>query len=201
MPCRRRGARSRDRGRRADGPRRSARRCARHRGGRRRHARESLRGALARLELPDFAGIGLGDGIRGLVSDWRARLRTGPNLHLDMEGDWSGLSGEASASLYRITQELLTNALRHGRPSRVFLRLQRAGTGGGTVTLTVDDDGGGDAARAASASGRGLPGIRARLAALGGQLSLSPGTAAASAPASPFRFTGEADDDEHPPRR
>lgn len=135
--------------------------------------RESLRGALAQLELPDFAGIGLGDGIRGLVSDWRARLRTGPSLHLDMEGDWSGLSNEASASLYRITQELLTNALRHGRPSRVFLRLQRVGTGGGTVTLTVDDDGGGDAASAASASGRGLPGIRARLAALGGQLSLT----------------------------
>jgi signal transduction histidine kinase len=51
--------------------------------------------------------------------------------------------------------------------------LQRAGTGGGTVTLTVDDDGGGDAASAASGSGRGLPGIRARLAALGGQLSLT----------------------------
>ncbi|AMB46427.1 ATP-binding protein [Methylobacterium sp. AMS5] len=135
--------------------------------------RESLRGALARLELPDFAGIGLGDGIRGLVSDWRARLRTGPSLHLDVEGDWSGLSDEASASLYRITQELLTNALRHGRPSHVFLRLQRTGTGGGTVTLTVDDNGGGDAARAAGASGRGLPGIRARLAALGGQLSLT----------------------------
>jgi hypothetical protein len=50
----------------------------------------------------DAARIGgLGDGIRGLVSDWRARLRTGPSLHLDVEGDWSGLSGEASASLYR----------------------------------------------------------------------------------------------------
>ena len=135
--------------------------------------RESLRGALAQLELPDLAGIGLGEGLRGLVSDWQARLRTGPSLHLDVMGDWASLSPQVSASLYRIAQELLTNALRHGRPSRVFLRLQRSETGRRSITLVVDDDGGGDAARVAGASGRGLAGIRARLAALGGELSLT----------------------------
>ncbi|MFJ7438182.1 sensor histidine kinase [Methylorubrum thiocyanatum] len=135
--------------------------------------RESLRGALAQLELPDLAGIGLGEGLRGLVSDWQARLRTGPSLHLDVMGDWAGLSPQVSASLYRIAQELLTNALRHGRPSRIFLRLQRIETGRRPITLVVDDDGGGDPAHIAGASGRGLAGIRARLAALGGALSLT----------------------------
>ncbi|BAU92199.1 signal transduction histidine kinase [Methylorubrum populi] len=135
--------------------------------------RESLRGALAQLELPDFAGIGLGEGLRRLVSDWQARLRAGPSLHLDVTGDWAGLSPQASASVYRIAQELLTNALRHGRPSRIFLRLQRSETGRRPITLTVEDDGGGDAAGIAEASGRGLAGIRARLAVLGGELSLT----------------------------
>ncbi|PXW66455.1 histidine kinase [Methylobacterium sp. B4] len=139
--------------------------------------RESLRGALARLELPDLAGIGLSEGLRGLVLDWQARLRAGPSLHLDVAGDCAGLSAQASASLYRIAQELLTNALRHGRPSRVFLRLQGAEPGGRAVSLTVDDDGGGDVASTGGASGhacgRGLAGIRARLAALGGRLSLT----------------------------
>lgn len=135
--------------------------------------RGSLRGALAQLELPDLAGIGLGEGLRGLVSDWQARLRAGPRLHLDVAGDLTGLSAQASASLYRIAQELLTNALRHGRPSRVFLRLQRTEAAGAPIMLTVHDDGGGDAARVASAAGRGLAGIRARLAALGGDLSLT----------------------------
>ncbi|MBB2960675.1 sensor histidine kinase [Methylobacterium sp. R2-1] len=135
--------------------------------------RESLRGALAQLELPDLTAAGLGEELRGLISDWRARLRTGPSLHLDVTGDLTGLSPQASASLYRIAQELLTNALRHGRPSRVFLRLQGTGTGEEPVTLTVDDDGGGDAPSAADAAGRGLAGIRTRLAALGGQLSLT----------------------------
>ena len=139
--------------------------------------RGSLRGALARLELPDLAGIGLSEGLRGLVLDWQARLRAGPSLHLDVAGDWAGLSAQASASLYRIAQELLTNALRHGRPSRVFLRLQGTEAGGRAVSLTVDDDGGGDVASTGGASGhacgRGLAGIRARLAALGGHLSLT----------------------------
>ncbi|CAO4171251.1 Histidine kinase [Methylorubrum populi] len=135
--------------------------------------RENLRNALNQLELPDLAEIGLSGAIHGLVSDWQARLRTGPSLHLDVTGDLTDLPVDASASLYRIAQELLTNALRHGRPSRVFLQVQRGDADGRPVTLTVDDDGGGDAARAAGASGRGLPGIRARLAALGGQLSLT----------------------------
>ncbi len=78
-----------------------------------------------------------------------------------------------SASLYRIAQELLTNALRHGRPSRVFLRLHRSEAGARTVTLTLDDDGGGEVSRTAPDTGRGLVGIRARLAALGGSLSLT----------------------------
>lgn len=132
--------------------------------------RATLREALGRLELPDLAEIGVADALRDLVSEWQGHVRAGPQLHLDTVGDLSGLSPEASAGLYRIAQELLTNAVRHGRPSRVFLRLE---TGSGAASLTVDDDGGGDASRAARAPGRGLTGIRARLAALGGELSLT----------------------------
>jgi signal transduction histidine kinase len=135
--------------------------------------RDSLSGALARLELPDFAQAGLEGALRDLVATWRGQLRSGPALHLDVTGDLTGMPATVSAGLYRIAQELLTNALRHGRPSRVFLRLDRSEAGARTVTLTLDDDGGGDASRAASDPGRGLVGIRARLAALGGSLSLT----------------------------
>ncbi|MBE7199476.1 MAG: ATPase [Parafilimonas terrae] len=135
--------------------------------------RESLRGALARLELPDLAEAGLEEALRSLVADWRGQLRSGPALHLDVTGDLTDMPENVAASLYRIAQELLTNALRHGRPSRVFLRLDRSEAGPRTVTLTLDDDGGGDASRAASHTGRGLVGIRARLAALGGAFSLT----------------------------
>jgi signal transduction histidine kinase len=135
--------------------------------------RESLRGALARLELPDLAETGLEDALRGLVADWRGQLRSGPALHLDVVGDLADMPVTVAASLYRVAQELLTNALRHGRPSRIFLRVVRAETGARPVTLTLDDDGRGDVSRTASGTGRGLVGIRARLAALGGTLALT----------------------------
>ncbi|GEP12131.1 sensor histidine kinase [Methylobacterium gnaphalii] len=134
--------------------------------------RESLRGALARLELPDLAEAGLEEALRSLVADWRGQLRSGPALHLDVTGNLTDMPGTVAASLYRIAQELLTNALRHGRPSRIFLRLDRSEAGSRTVTLTLDDDGGGDVSQAASHTGRGLVGIRARLAALGGSFTL-----------------------------
>lgn len=135
--------------------------------------RESLRGALARLELPDLAETGLEDALRGLVADWRGQLRSGPALHLDVAGDLADMPVTVAASLYRVAQELLTNALRHGRPSRIFLRVVRAETGARPVTLTLDDDGRGDVSRTASGTGRGLVGIRARLATLGGTLALT----------------------------
>lgn len=135
--------------------------------------RESLRDALARLELPDLTEAGLEEALRGLVADWRGQLRSGPTLHLDITGDLAGMPENVAASLYRIAQELLTNALRHGQPSRIFLRLGRSEAGPRTVTLTLDDDGGGDVSRTVSHMGRGLVGIRARLAALGGSLSLT----------------------------
>ncbi|KAA0116666.1 ATPase [Methylobacterium sp. P1-11] len=135
--------------------------------------RESLRGALTRLELPDLAEAGLESALRGLVANWRGQLRSGPALHLDVTGDLTGVPTNVSASLYRIAQELLTNALRHGRPSRVFLRLDRSEAGARPVTLTLDDDGGGDVPQTASHTGRGLIGIRARLAAVGGSFSLT----------------------------
>lgn len=135
--------------------------------------RESLRGALARLELPNLADVGLEGALRGLIANWQGQFRSGPALHLDVTGDLAGVPANVSASLYRIAQELLTNALRHGRPSRVFLRLDRSEAGARTVTLTLDDDGGGDVPQMASQTGRGLVGIRARLTALGGSLSLT----------------------------
>ncbi|HEV7440037.1 MAG TPA: histidine kinase [Methylobacterium sp.] len=133
---------------------------------------ETLRGALARLEPPDLAELGLEGSLRGLVAGWRGQARPAPDFHIDVTGDLAGLPLSASASLYRIAQEFLTNAVRHGRPSRVFVRVLRADDGLRPVTLIVDDDGGGGPLPAIL--GRGLLGIRARVAALGGSLSITP---------------------------
>jgi signal transduction histidine kinase len=76
------------------------------------------------------------------------------------------LPGGASREVYRIVQEALTNALRHGTGDAATLRI-RADGDGVSVEVTNPVAGG---ARPASPRGRGLTGMAERVAALGGVL-------------------------------
>ncbi len=141
----------------------------------------TLRSALARLQPPDLDEIGFEGSLRGLVADWNLHRREDARFRIDVAGDFAGIPPQAALSLYRIAQELLTNAVRHGRPSRVVLRVSREESGHRPVTLTVDDDGGGDPACIDTRTGRGLLFIRERVAALGGTLSIGPSAGGVSA--------------------
>ena len=70
--------------------------------------------------------------------------------------------------LLRIGQEALTNAIRHGHAHRVLMRLRFVDS---VVRLEVSDDGSGFDQYAAS-DGLGLAGMKARVASVGGQLSI-----------------------------
>ena len=55
-------------------------------------------------------------------------------------------SGETTGHLYRIAQEAMTNAIRHGDPSTVHIRLSGLPSATGTIpqgVLTIEDDGSG----------------------------------------------------------
>ena len=96
--------------------------------------------------------------------------RNQPELRVEVEAVAPpGLSEGLEAALYRIAQEALTNAARHGRPGHVRIALAEEA---GTLALTVEDDGRG--LHPATPQGRGLLGIRERVAAYGGALTLSP---------------------------
>lgn len=138
----------------------------------------TLRGALARLQPPDFDEAGFEGSLRELVAEWSRHRRNAARFRLDIVGDFADVPPHAALGLYRIAQEFLTNAVRHGRPSRIDLRVSRdAGEDRRPITLVVDDDGGGDPSSIDTRDGRGLLGIRERIAALGGTLSIgaSPG--------------------------
>jgi signal transduction histidine kinase len=76
-------------------------------------------------------------------------------------------------ALYRVAQEALTNARRHARADRVEVLLRCTDA---AAVLEVSDNGRGFAVEAAN--GSGLPGMRERLAALGGSVRVesAPGT-------------------------
>ena len=76
-----------------------------------------------------------------------ARVRDGQPVAVEavVEGQPRRLPGKIEAYLLRIAQEALANALKHGKPSRVKLRLAFAEQG---VELGVEDDGAGIRRRA-----------------------------------------------------
>ncbi len=75
----------------------------------------------------------------------------------------------ASQDVYRIAQEAIANAIRHGNPRHLTVRLREEST---AVILEVQDDGRGfDLARVRQ--GSGLAGMRERAAALGADLQIT----------------------------
>lgn len=135
-----------------------------------RHMMETLKGALARLRPPDLEEFGLEHGLRRLVATWQGRSAQPAVFNLSLAGDLSTLSGPTALSIYRIVQECLTNSVRHGRPTCVDVSVVRLPE---RVILGVADDGGGDARHVETGRGHGVLGIRERIGALGGTLTIS----------------------------
>ncbi|AWI91797.1 sensor histidine kinase [Methylobacterium sp. DM1] len=144
----------------------------------------TLRSTLARLRPPDLDAVGLERSLGHLIATWNAHgaalaaarpagavPETIPAFRLDIVGSLSHVPAQAGLNLYRIAQECLTNAARHGRPSEVRLRVEGDDPVRG-LALSVEDDGGGAPERLEARAGYGLIGIRERVAALGGSLSI-----------------------------
>jgi signal transduction histidine kinase len=97
-----------------------------------------------------------------------------PRVDVTLTGDLAGLPPSVDATLYRLAQESVTNALRHARHAT---NVQVVVTGDDDcVRLSVWDDGDARPAGAASSSsGFGLLGMAERARLLGGTLDAGPG--------------------------
>lgn len=134
----------------------------------------SLRDALKRLRNPLPEEFGLEASLVNLVDSWRSQSATQPTIQLDLKGDLTDISGPAATTAYRVAQECLTNALRHGAAREISLHVERCAGEDDALLIRVEDDGGGDAARVTRSAGFGLTGIRERVTAAGGSLSILP---------------------------
>lgn len=148
----------------------------------------TLKEALVRLRSQDIDDLGLEACLAELVSKWNGRARA--HVELELDGDLSAIPRPVAIGLYRIAQECLTNATRHGAARNIRLRV----AGGEAVTLTVDDDGLGDPESIAASEGHGLLGIRERIAALGGSFAIGRAASgirvAATIPFAPLALPG-----------
>jgi signal transduction histidine kinase len=104
-----------------------------------------------------------------LVEQVRA---AGLDTVVEISGQVPDLPEGLQLTAYRLVQEALTNTLKHAGPSAratVRLRFQP-----GELRLEVDDDGAGRNGTAGAGSGSGLPGMRERARAYGGDVLAGP---------------------------
>ncbi|MGY5116053.1 sensor histidine kinase [Streptomyces sp. 900105755] len=92
----------------------------------------------------------------------------GQPVEFTEEGTPSPSAGSADLVAYRVVQEALTNALKYAHGSRTSVRVRH---GRKEITVEVGTDGPGSAAASPGGSGRGLAGLRDRVAVLGGEFS------------------------------
>ena len=129
------------------------------------HMQRHVRAMLKRLRLPSPVEVGLAPALRNIVAFWQAHRPTAA-FALEVSADEDELDEATKAVIYRVAQEGLSNAVRHGRPGRIEVSVARGDEG--SVVVRVSDDGTGMAD--AAEPGLGLAGMRERVSALGGSL-------------------------------
>ncbi|MGJ4942928.1 histidine kinase [Bradyrhizobium sp. HKCCYLS1011] len=134
------------------------------------HLMACLRGTLSRLRWPLAEELGLTAGLVALTENCQHAAR--PTIRLDLQGDLADIQGPVAVTAYRVAQECLTNALRHTTASEISLKVERRSGPDGALVICIEDDGGGDTAQLSQSKGFGLTGIRERIAAVGGSLSI-----------------------------
>jgi signal transduction histidine kinase len=113
------------------------------------------------VELAPQPGLGQLDVLADRIRD------TGVPVELVVSGTPAALPPGVDLAAYRVVQEALTNTVKHAVGAAVRITVDH---GPGEVRIEVADTGGTRSAAAASGSGRGLIGLRERLAVYGGTL-------------------------------
>jgi two-component system sensor histidine kinase UhpB len=129
------------------------------------HMQRRVRAMLHRLRSVSPVEGGLGPALDDLVAFWRARQPT-IEFVLDVSVDEDGADDSTIMAIYRLVQEGLSNAVRHGRPALIEIVVETAASD--EIVVSVADDGSGLAV--ADTAGLGLKGMRERVEALGGTL-------------------------------
>jgi signal transduction histidine kinase len=134
------------------------------------HMMDSVRDLLMRLRPAELDELGLAASLNSLVSGWNAHSSGKIHYQLSIVGDCALLPEPLTVTLFRVTQECLTNIAKHSAAANVNVTLV---TTVDAVALTVKDDGIATELPFTDGSGIGLLGIRERVSALNGQLTLT----------------------------
>src|SRR6202034_4578715 len=102
------------------------------------HMQKHVKAILGRLRPTGVADIGLSQAVANLGVFWRRR-HPEIAIEFDMGSPEVTFGDAADAALYRLIQESLTNAIRHGSPH--YIRVTLTTESDGDIVLQVADDG------------------------------------------------------------
>ncbi|MCK9636565.1 MAG: histidine kinase [Methylobacter tundripaludum] len=134
------------------------------------HMLGSVRDLLGRLRPAEFDELGLAASLNSLVAGWNGRGGGKTRYRLSIDGNCAALPEAQAVTLFRITQECLTNISKHAAASGVGIGVTISPE---AAVLTVKDDGIATELPFTDTGGIGLLGIRERAAALHGRLNLA----------------------------
>lgn len=127
-----------------------------------RHVRE----ILGRLRSAMLLDVGLAHAIDNLVAFWRAHR---PKLIVRVDVPEESFGELIDATIYRVVQESLSNAVRHGSPTTISIEVEA--NADHSIDIRVTDDGCG--LKDSSGAGFGIVGMQERVATLGGHLEVA----------------------------
>ncbi|MFI6577056.1 sensor histidine kinase [Nocardiopsis sp. NPDC050513] len=139
-----------------------------------RAASDELRRLLGGLRAPDDAPLAPQPGLADLPDLAATARGAGITCHLRVDGA-EDVPPNTAASVHRVVQESLTNAVRHAPGTTCDITVTVVADGGGhVVDVVVADTGPAGDHRPAPGSGTGLVGMRERVTAHGGALATGP---------------------------
>jgi two-component system sensor histidine kinase UhpB len=134
-----------------------------------------VRDILGRLRPAVLLDVGLAHAIDNLVSFWATHR---PGLAFDVHVPEEGFGEPVDGTIYRVVQESVSNAVRHGTPARIDIAVEAGADR--AIAIRVSDDGGGLKGNGRPGSsgspgvgqggGYGIIGMSERVASLGGTL-------------------------------
>ncbi len=127
-----------------------------------------LRELCSRLRPAILDDLGLAPALEWLLEQAAKRFGVRPSFALHGVDELERFPIGAELALFRITQEAINNAVKHGRATSLDVSLTR---GGGALCLTVEDNGVGFA-HATSPRGLGIAGMHGRARQLGGSVDI-----------------------------
>ena len=126
-------------------------------------------------------------------------VRTGEMFHVECTCQLPAavpcLDHATATHLYRIAQESVTNAVKHGRASLIAIALE---SGRGEAVLTIRDNGVGLSSKPSAGQGMGLRIMPYRAHMIGGRLDIAPGSAGGTVVSCAFPVPPTAPSDQIP---